>query len=26
VRFRNVDPAEAARAWRRLTGWLELDP
>ena len=26
VRFRNVDPTEAARAWRRLTGWLELDP
>ncbi len=26
VRFRSVDLAEAARAWRRLTGWLELDP
>ncbi|HVS07190.1 MAG TPA: biotin-dependent carboxyltransferase family protein [Candidatus Dormibacteraeota bacterium] len=26
VRFRSVDQAEAARAWRRLTGWLELDP
>jgi antagonist of KipI len=24
VRFRSVDQAEAARAWRRLTGWLEL--
>jgi antagonist of KipI len=26
VRFRSVDQAEAARAHRRLTGWLELDP
>ncbi len=26
VRFRIVDQGEAARAWRRLTGWLELDP
>jgi antagonist of KipI len=25
VRFRIVDEAEAARARRRLTGWLELD-
>ena len=25
VRFRRVDQAEAARAHRRLTGWLELD-
>ncbi|HKV30414.1 MAG TPA: biotin-dependent carboxyltransferase family protein [Candidatus Dormibacteraeota bacterium] len=25
VRFRSVDLAEAARAWRRLIGWLELD-
>jgi antagonist of KipI len=25
VRFRSVDQAEAARAWRRQTGWLELD-
>jgi antagonist of KipI len=25
VRFRSVDLAEAARAHRRLTGWLELD-
>jgi antagonist of KipI len=25
VRFREVDADEAARAWRRLTGWLELD-
>jgi len=25
VRFRSVDQAEAARAHRRLTGWLELD-
>jgi len=25
VRFRSVDLAEAARAWRRLTGWLELN-
>jgi antagonist of KipI len=25
VRFRGVDLAEAARAWRRLTGWLELN-
>jgi len=25
VRFRTVDLAEAARAWKRLTGWLELD-
>jgi len=25
VRFQSVDQAEAARAWRRLTGWLELD-
>ena len=26
VRFRAVDIDDAARAWRRLTGWLELDP
>jgi antagonist of KipI len=26
VRFRIVDQAEAARAQRRLTGWLKLDP
>ena len=26
VRFRSVEQAEAARSWRRLTGWLELDP
>ena len=26
VRVRSVDQAEAVRAWRRLTGWLELDP
>jgi antagonist of KipI len=26
VRFRSVGLAEAARAWSRLTGWLELDP
>ena len=26
VRFRAVDIDGAARAWRRLTGWLELDP
>jgi allophanate hydrolase subunit 2 len=25
VRFREVDADEAARAWRRLAGWLELD-
>jgi allophanate hydrolase subunit 2 len=25
VRFREVDAAEAGRAWRRLTSWLELD-
>ena len=25
VRFRTVDQPEAARAHRRLTGWLELD-
>lgn len=25
VRFRQVDADEAARAWRRLSGWLELD-
>jgi antagonist of KipI len=25
VRFRTVDQTEAARAWRRLTGWLELN-
>jgi biotin-dependent carboxylase-like uncharacterized protein len=25
VRFRSVDLSEAARAWRRLTGWLELN-
>jgi antagonist of KipI len=25
VRFREVDLDEAARAWRRLAGWLELD-
>jgi len=25
VRFRGVDHAEADRARRRLTGWLELD-
>jgi antagonist of KipI len=25
VRFRVVDETEAARAWRRLTGWLEPD-
>jgi antagonist of KipI len=25
VRFRSVELAEAARAWRRLKGWLELD-
>jgi len=25
VRFREVDPAEADRAWRRLDGWLQLD-
>ena len=25
VRFREVDADEAARAWRRLTGWLELE-
>jgi biotin-dependent carboxylase-like uncharacterized protein len=25
VRFRIVDSTEAARAWRRLSGWLELD-
>jgi len=25
VRFRPVDAAEAARAWRRLSGWLEFD-
>jgi len=24
VRFREVSLAEAARAWRRLTGWLDL--
>src|SRR6266568_84396 len=26
VRFRSVDHADATRAHRRLTGWLELDP
>jgi biotin-dependent carboxylase-like uncharacterized protein len=26
VRFRGVDSSEAARAWRRVSGWLELDP
>ena len=26
VRFRFVDMDEAARAWRRMSGWLELDP
>jgi allophanate hydrolase subunit 2 len=26
VRFRVVDVDEAARGWRRLAGWLELDP
>lgn len=26
VRFRIVDSADAARAWRRISGWLELDP
>jgi antagonist of KipI len=25
VRFRPVDTEEAARAWRRVSGWLELD-
>ena len=25
VRFRVVDMEEAARAWRRMSGWLELD-
>jgi antagonist of KipI len=25
VRFRPVDMEEAARAWRRVSGWLELD-
>ena len=25
VRFRAVDTEEAARAWRRMSGWLELD-
>ena len=25
VRFRFVDMEEAARAWRRMSGWLELD-
>ncbi len=25
VRFRSVDQAEAVRAWRRVTGWLEFD-
>jgi len=25
VRFRSVDQVAAARAWRRLTGWLELN-
>ena len=25
VRFRVVDSTEAARAWRRVSGWLELD-
>ncbi len=25
VRFRPVDRDEAARAWRRMSGWLELD-
>src|SRR5439155_12199415 len=25
VRFREADPAEADRAWRRLDGWLQLD-
>jgi antagonist of KipI len=26
VRFRIVDSTDAARAWRRLSGWLNLDP
>jgi antagonist of KipI len=26
VRFRIVGSSEAARAWRRVSGWLELDP
>jgi antagonist of KipI len=26
VRFRPVDRKEAARAWRRVSGWLDLDP
>jgi allophanate hydrolase subunit 2 len=26
VRFREVGAAEADRAWKRLRGWLELDP
>jgi antagonist of KipI len=26
VRFRIVDATEAARAWRRISGWLEIDP
>jgi allophanate hydrolase subunit 2 len=26
VRFRVVDVDQAARGWRRLAGWLELDP
>jgi antagonist of KipI len=26
VRFRRVDLSEAARAWRRVSSWLELDP
>jgi allophanate hydrolase subunit 2 len=25
VRFRPVDPEEAARAGKRIAGWLELD-
>ncbi|HXN04984.1 MAG TPA: biotin-dependent carboxyltransferase family protein [Candidatus Acidoferrum sp.] len=26
VRFRIVDSTDAARAWRRISGWLEIDP
>ncbi|HEX9094685.1 MAG TPA: biotin-dependent carboxyltransferase family protein [Candidatus Dormibacteraeota bacterium] len=26
VRFRIVDSTEAARAWQRVSGWLDLDP
>jgi antagonist of KipI len=26
VRFRIVDSTEAARTWRRVSGWLDLDP